>query len=453
MKSINPMNGNLLKEYQKHSNEEISNLIDQSHSAFLDWRESSFSSRSKVLIKTREVLLERKEKLAELIADEVGKPISEGVSEIEKCSWVCEYYAKNAESFLSPRNVDTEYTQSEIHFSPIGSVLAVMPWNYPFWQVFRFLAPTLMAGNTALLKHASNVTGCALEIEKILRDSGLPKYTFISLLADKDQIENVIENPKVRAVTLTGSTGAGKSVAKIAGANLKKTVLELGGSDAYIILSDANIEEAAKLCTQSRLLNAGQSCISAKRFIVMSDVHDLFVERLKTEMEAKKMGHPKDSETDLGPMARVDLRDELHNQVEASLSQGAKCILGGEIPEREGAFYPPTILTEVSKGMPAYSEELFGPVASVIRVESLDEAVSVANDTSFGLGSGIFTKNTSLALKTASEKIDAGACFINDFVKSDPRLPFGGVKESGYGRELAQFGIHEFVNIKTVCIK
>ncbi len=453
MNSVNPMNGEVIKEYTKYSNEKISLLIDQCHDAFLTWRKSDFSKRSSVLLNVKDNLLKNKSQLADLMAQEMGKPLSEGVSEIEKCAWVCEYYAENSKQFLAPKSVETDYSKSEIHFSPIGTVLAVMPWNYPFWQVFRFLAPAIMAGNSALLKHASNVSGCALEIERILEESGIPKFTFVTLLADKEQIKEVVGNPKVRAVTLTGSTVAGKSVAETAGSYLKKTVLELGGSDGYIILDDANIVEAAKLCAKSRLLNNGQSCISAKRFIVMSTIYDAFLIELKKEMESKIMGDPKESSTDLGPMARTDLRDELHLQVKESIGKGAKCLLGGEIPEKMGAFYPPTILADVSREMPAYSEELFGPVASVIRVNSIDEAISVANDTSFGLGSAIFTQNTSLALEIATSKIDAGACFINDFVKSDPRLPFGGVKESGYGRELAHFGIHEFVNVKTICIK
>ncbi len=331
-------------------------------------------------------------------------------------------------------------------------ILAVMPWNFPFWQVFRFAAPNLMAGNAGLLKHASNVQGCALAIEEVFRDAGFPEGLFKTLLIPGSRVDPVIEHPLVRGVTLTGSTPAGKAVASKAGEALKKTVLELGGSDPYVILEDADLESAAAVCATARLVNSGQSCIAAKRFIVVAGVREEFERRFVAAMAATKMGDPMEEDTVVGPQARADLRDELHDQVVRSIAAGARCILGGKIPEGPGAFYPPTVLTDVGPGMPAYSEELFGPVATLIPVENEEEALRVANDTSFGLGAAVFTRDVERGARIAREELEAGACFVNDFVRSDPRLPFGGVKESGYGRELSPFGILEFVNIKTVWV-
>jgi succinate-semialdehyde dehydrogenase/glutarate-semialdehyde dehydrogenase len=328
-----------------------------------------------------------------------------------------------------------------------------MPWNYPFWQVFRFAAPTIMAGNTAVLKHASNVSGCSLAIEELFREAGFPENVFRSLLANSSQVENIIKHRAIKAVSLTGSSSAGKSVAAIAGGVLKKCVLELGGSDPYVILQDADLENAAKICASGRLLNAGQSCIGAKRFIVEDEVYPYFLEHFTHEMNSAHFGDPTDSESTMGPLARKDLRDELHDQVTQSVKKGAEIIIGGEIPHREGAFYPPTILENVKPGMPAYNQELFGPVASVIKAKDEEEAIQIANDTDFGLGAAIFTKNKNKGERLAEYALDAGCCFVNDFVKSDPRLPFGGIKTSGYGRELSEQGIKEFVNIKTVVVK
>ncbi|MCI5071538.1 NAD-dependent succinate-semialdehyde dehydrogenase [bacterium] len=454
MQSINPLNGDAIKSYEEFSDEKIEEIINTGHDQFLKWREVTLDQRCQMLFKVKERLLADKNKLAHLMTDEMGKTIAEGEAEIEKCAWVCEYYASRAKEFLKPLTVKTEFSSSEVYFSPIGLVLAIMPWNYPFWQVFRFAVPNLVAGNVAVLKHASNVSGCALAIEKIFKEAGYDEGCFKTLLVSSKKIKKIIENQKVRAVTLTGSTKAGKAVAELAGKNLKKTVLELGGSDPYIILNDADLDLAVKKSTESRLLNTGQSCIAAKRLIVMAEVYDEFMAKLKQEMSHKKMGDPKKQDTDIGPMARYDLRDELHKQVQESIEQGAQCILGGKIDSsNKGAFYPPTILTDVKKGMTAYSEELFGPVITVIKVNSVDEAINIANDSAYGLGSAIFSENIERAKTIATQKIDAGACFINDFVKSDPRLPFGGVKESGYGRELSEFGIREFMNKKTVCIK
>lgn len=452
MKSTNPATGKLIKDYEPASQTEVEKIIEASHKASKDWRKTTFEERSKLLRKAAGVLRDHSEHYAGLMTQEMGKIRKEAESEIEKCAWVCEYYADHAEEFLAREDIKTEMSQSFVTFQPIGPVLAVMPWNFPFWQVFRFAAPALMAGNTGLLKHASNVSACALAIEEVFHRAGVPKDCFRTLLIPSKDVEAVIRHELVRAVTLTGSVPAGRAVAKVAGEALKKTVLELGGSDPYLILEDADLELAAEKCTQSRLLNAGQSCIAAKRFLVHDSVFDEFLEKFKNRMSQAKLGDPEQDETCLGPQASSELRDELHKQVQESIRKGAKCILGGEIPDKDGAFYPATILTEVAPGMPAYDEELFGPVASVIRVSSVEEAIRIANDSDFGLGGGIFSKNEERALELATMEMDTGFCAINDFVKSDPRLPFGGVKDSGYGRELSYFGIREFVNIKTVTL-
>jgi succinate-semialdehyde dehydrogenase/glutarate-semialdehyde dehydrogenase len=402
--------------------------------------------------KAAAILRERAREFGELMTAEMGKPVAGGVAEAEKCAWVCDYYADNAEEFLADQEVETDASRSFVTFQPIGVVLAVMPWNFPFWQVFRFAAPNLMAGNAGVLKHASNVPGCALAIEEVFRGAGFPDGLFRTLLVPGSRVDSIIENPLVRAVTLTGSTPAGRAVAEKAGEQLKKTVLELGGSDPYLILEDADLDAAAATCATARLINSGQSCIAAKRFLVVEAVREEFEERFVAAMAATKMGDPMEEDTVVGPQARGDLRDELHDQVKRSVASGARCLLGGEIPEGPGAFYPPTVLTDVRPGMPAYSEELFGPVASVIPVKGEAEAIRVANDSVFGLGAAVFTRDEERGTRIAREELEAGACFVNAFVRSEPRLPFGGVKESGYGRELAPFGILEFVNIKTVWV-
>lgn len=399
------------------------------------------------------LLKSRKEELARLMALEMGKVMKEGIAEIEKCAWACEYYAQNAESMLENETIETQYSRSFVSYQPLGTILAVMPWNFPFWQVFRFLAPTLMAGNTAVLKHASNVPGCAMAIEELFREAGFPENVFRTLLVGSKLVENVIRHPAIKAVSLTGSTPAGRSVAAIAGSELKKCVLELGGSDPYIILKDAELEKSAKICATGRLLNAGQSCIGAKRFIVVDEIYFEFLEYFTDEMNQVVFGDPFHPETTMGPLAKKDLRDELHQKVVNSVKSGAEIVLGGEIPNRKGAFYPPTILENVKPGMPAYDEELFGPVASVIRVKDEAEAIKVANDTEFGLGAAVFTRDLKKGENIAEKQLEAGCCFVNDFVKSDPRLPFGGVKTSGYGRELSVNGIKEFMNVKTVVVK
>lgn len=453
MKSINPFTNKIIDTYKSHSDSEVKRIVKEVDQAFQSWKTTSFQERKNYLLKLEAQLLKEQEELADLMVAEMGKVKREALGEIKKCAWVCRYYAENGAGFLQNETIKTESSESYVSFQPIGTVLAVMPWNFPFWQVFRFLAPALMAGNTGVLKHASNVQGVSLAIEKLVENAGLPKNVFRSLLIEGKSVKAVIENPKIKAVTLTGSTPAGKSVAQTAGSVLKKTVLELGGSDPYLILPDAHIEEAAKRCVSARLLNAGQSCIGAKRFIVHEQVYNAFRDAFVGLMEAAKYGDPMDDANSIGPMARIDLRDELHGQVGGSVVKGAKILCGGFIPDHEAAFYPPTVLEDVKPGMPAYEEELFGPVASLIKVSSEEEAVRIANDTIFGLGAAVFTSNIEKGKQLAEKGLQAGCVFVNDFVKSDPRLPFGGIKESGYGRELSVFGIREFVNIKTVVVK
>ncbi|MBC8399953.1 MAG: NAD-dependent succinate-semialdehyde dehydrogenase [Candidatus Marinimicrobia bacterium] len=452
LQSINPATGELISEYHEMSVPEWEKVLSQVQIDFEQWRRTDFTIRSKKMHRAADVLRENKQPLGELITNEMGKPLTEAMAEVEKCAWVCDYYADKAATFLAAEDVSTEMYRSYVAFQPLGIVLAIMPWNFPFWQVFRFAAPGLMAGNGAVLKHSSNVSGCALAIEEIFREAGFPVNLFRTLLIGSGQVRAVIDHSLVKAVTLTGSTPAGKAVAARAGSTLKKTVLELGGSDPYIILADADLEAAVEACVFARLLNCGQSCIAAKRFIVVADVADRFEELVLEKMRAKSMGDPM-MKVDLGPMARSDLRDELHQQVTRSVESGAVLLLGGKIPSGPGAYYPPTVLTCVTPGMPAFDEELFGPVAAIIRAGDEAEAIALANKSDFGLGAAVFTCDVEKGQRIAEQELEAGCCFVNDFVRSDPRLPFGGVKMSGYGRELAQFGIREFVNIKTVCIK
>ncbi|SEA36881.1 succinate-semialdehyde dehydrogenase / glutarate-semialdehyde dehydrogenase [Arachidicoccus rhizosphaerae] len=454
MESINPANNQILKKYKNDKQPAVQAKIDNAARVFPYWRKTSYSSRANLLKKTANVLLNNKEQLAKLMALEMGKPLKEGVGEIEKCAWVCNYYAKNGAGFLKDLPVETDAASSYISYQPIGTILAVMPWNFPFWQVFRFIAPSIFAGNCGLLKHASNVPGCAIAIEKAMLEAGFPAGVFQTLLIDSKQVAKVLEAPSVRAVTLTGSTAAGQQVAAKAASLIKKSVLELGGSDPYLILKNADLELAATVCANSRLINNGQSCIAAKRFIVDRSVAEKFTQLLKEKMSSKVMGDPLDPHTDLGPMSRIDLRDELHELVLQNKKAGAQVLLGGELPEqsKNNAFYPPTILYNVKKSMSAYTEEIFGPVASIILAADTQDAIAIANDTSFGLGAAVFTKSKREGERIAREELDAGACFVNSLVKSDPRLPFGGVKMSGYGRELGLHGIHEFVNIKTVYV-
>lgn len=452
LESIDPTTGAVIETYPEMTTSEVGQIIDACHQAHLAWRQTDFEQRASRLDDAAALLRDRRESLAQLMTREMGKPIVQSRAEIDKCAWVCRYYAENAQGFLAPDLVETDASRSFVAFEPLGAVLAVMPWNFPFWQVFRFAAPALMAGNTGILKHASNVQGCALAIEEIFRDAGYPENAFRTLLIGSSLVESAVLHPMIKAVTLTGSTPAGQTVAAQAGAVLKKTVMELGGSDPYLILEDADLDAAVESCVDGRLLNTGQSCIAAKRFIVPRAICPDFETRCVDLMAASNLDDPMDESCDLGPMARTDLRDELHDQVIRSLEQGARCLLGGEIPRGPGAFYPATVLTDVRAGMPAYVEELFGPVAAIIPVADEEEAIRVANDTAFGLGAAVFTRDVERGEEIATHRLEAGSCFVNAFVKSDPRLPFGGIKGSGYGRELGPYGIREFVNIKTVYI-
>jgi succinate-semialdehyde dehydrogenase/glutarate-semialdehyde dehydrogenase len=451
MQSINPATGEVVADHPAHQLDEVERFIEQTHRGFRDWSGVGFPERSTVLMRAAELLEERSGELAALMAMEMGKPVTAGIGEARKCAWVCRHYSEHAEDYLRPVPVETETARSYVVYEPLGVILAVMTWNFPLWQVFRFAAPALMAGNAGLLKHASNVSGCALAIEDIFRSAGLPDGLFRTLLIPSSRVEPVIAHPLVRAVTLTGSGPAGSAVAMTAGRYLKKTVLELGGSDPYLVLDDADLDLAGATCASSRLINSGQSCIAAKRFIVDRSVSGEFAEKLVAAMGTARMGDPLDPETTVGPQARMDLRDDLHRQVEESLEAGARLAMGGIVPPGPGAFYPPTVLTAVEKGMPAFDEEVFGPVAAVIEVDGEDEAVEVANDSIFGLGAAVFTRDGDRG-ESVARRIEAGNVFVNSLVASDPRLPFGGIKQSGYGRELADLGIKEFMNAKTVVV-
>lgn len=453
IQSINPASLEVIAAYEEHSEEEVENILERAKDAQIGWEGSSMSDRTSVMNKVAHLLEEKKASLSKMMTSEMGKPIKEARAEVDKCIWVCKYYAEHAESFLADEHIATEGRESFIAYRPLGVLLAVMPWNFPLWQVFRFAVPALMAGNAIVLKHASNTTGCALAIEALFHESGIPEDVFRSLKINRDKVSSIIQNPIVKGVTLTGSTGAGKAIAEEAGRQLKKTVLELGGSDPYIILEDADLDIALEACVTSRMINSGQSCIAAKRFIVHQAVYNDFIERFTDKVKAIKMGDPMDEDMDIGPQAREDLRDDLHEQVQKSISAGAECLTGGHIPDQKGAWYPPTVLIDVRKGSPAYDEELFGPVAAIIRAEDEDHALEIANDTVFGLGAAVFTRDLQRGRYIASTRLAAGCCFVNEFVKSDPRLPFGGIKQSGYGRELSFLGIREFVNAKTVYIK
>jgi len=450
--TINPATEETIENYEPFTNRETEQIIENNAARQKEWKFKTFEERAEVVQNMAAELKKRKDEFAELMANEMGKPLAQGISEIEKCAWVCDFYAEHAGQFLADEVIETDAQTSYINYNPLGVVLAVMPWNYPFWQVFRFIAPALMAGNTGLLKHAPNVTGCALAIEDVIKEAAGHGNLLDTLLIEVEQAEAVIKNDHVKAVTLTGSTRAGSAVASKAGAEIKKTVLELGGSDPYLILEDADLNKAVPICTSTRYKNAGQSCIAAKRFVVTEPVYDEFVERFVEISKQQVLGDPKDDKTDIGPQARLDLRDELHKQVQASIDKGAKCLLGGQIPERKGFYYPATVLTNLKPGMPAYDEELFGPVASIIKVKDTNDAIKVANDSNYGLGAAVFTEDLEKGELIAAEQLEAGCCFVNEGVKSDPRLPFGGIKKSGYGRELSEHGIREFTNIKTVYV-
>jgi len=451
IQSINPATGEILESFKETSGQELDRILMGAHAAFLQWREVPFARRAQRMREAAQILRTRRAEYARTMTLEMGKPIVQGEAEVDKCAWVCEYYADHAEAFLAEQPRETEASRSYVRFDPLGPVLAVMPWNFPFWQVFRFAAPALMAGNAGILKHASNVPRSALAIQEVFREAGFPRGLFSTVLVGSSAVAGLIADPRIVAVTLTGSELAGSKVAEQAGHALKKTVLELGGSDPFIVLADADIGAAARTAADARLINSGQSCIAAKRFIVVEPVADQFLDRFLDELRSRRMGDPLVRGTQVGPQARIDLRDLLHEQVAESVKRGAKLLLGGEVPAGKGAFYPPTLLAAVDKGMPAFDEETFGPVAAVIRAKDEADAVRLANDSTFGLGASLWTEDRVRAERLAAQ-IEAGSVFVNGVVKSDPRLPFGGIKRSGYGRELSEYGIREFVNVKSVWI-
>ena len=452
MKSINPANNQLIHEFTGHNPAEVETIIASSNEAWLSWRQTTFAERAKLMLRAADVLQENKETYAGLITAEMGKLIMEARAEIDKCTLVCRFYAENAEKMLADEEIETDYSRSFVAFQPLGVVLAVMPWNYPFWQVLRFAAPALMAGNGAVLKHASNVFGSALKIEEVFAKAGFPENLFKTLLIPSGQVADVIKNPLIKAVTLTGSEPAGSKVAELAGKELKKSVLELGGSDPFLVMEDADLNLCATTSIKARTGNCGQTCIAAKRFIVVESVVKDFEAQQKQIMESLVIGDPAEESTQLAPMARPDLADELHAQVEKSIAMGARLVTGGKKLDRPGSYYSPTILADVKKGMPVYDEETFGPVSAIITVKDEAEAIEVANDSRYGLGGSVWTRDTARGERIARQ-IETGTVVVNNMTVSNPSLPFGGIKKSGYGRELADYGIKEFCNIKTICIQ
>jgi succinate-semialdehyde dehydrogenase/glutarate-semialdehyde dehydrogenase len=447
--TTNPATGKTIRTFEPFSAQRLDSCLAQAAAAARAHRRTSFSDRAQRMLRTAEILETEKRKLGELMTIEMGKPIAAAVAEAEKCATACRYYAASAERFLADQQVQTEGGRSWVAFQPIGVVLAIMPWNFPFWQVFRFAAPALMAGNVGILKHASNVPQCALAIEEIFRRAGFPDGVFQTLLIGTDLVEGVITDPRVAAVTLTGSEGAGRAVAGTAGRSLKKSVIELGGSDPFVVMPSVDLDAAVSTAVTARMINNGQSCIAAKRFIVHADIYARFVEQFVSRVSSLRIGDPMDEQTQLGPLATAAIRDELDTQVKASVAQGAKVLTGGKRLDRAGYFYAPTVLADIPPESPAARDELFGPVASVFRAKDLAEAIALANGTSFGLGASAWTRDKDEQTRFIDE-IESGLLFINGMVVSDARLPFGGVKNSGFGRELGEFGIREFVNIKTV---
>lgn len=452
MKSVNPSTNQCIREFKEHTRDEVSRILTRVQQDWLTWKGRSFSDRAKPLRAAAQLLIEERDECASLITEEMGKVKKEARAEVEKCALACRFFADSAENLLQDEIVETAYARSLVTFEPIGVILAIMPWNFPFWQAFRFIAPALMAGNAGVLKPASNVFGTALKIEDILQRAGFPENLFRSLIISSGQVEEVIQHPVVRAVTLTGSEGAGRQVAAAAGKMLKKSVLELGGSDPFLVMEDADLDESVRVSVLARTMNAGQVCISAKRFIVHEKVAEEFEARQKQAFESLKVGDPSNDTTQMGPMARPDLLDELHAQVERSIHMGARRVTGGYRLDRPGNYYAPTILADVKKGMPVWDEETFGPVAAITVVTDEQEAVAAANDTPFGLGASVWTKDAARGERIA-RRIDSGMVFVNAMTASHPGLPFGGTKSSGYGRECSQYGIKEFVNIKTLCIQ
>ena len=451
IQSLNPATEEVIASFEEFSADKTQTILDATAKSWPEWSIKSFSERKACLKKAAEILRKKAPELAEIMALEMGKPVRQGEGEVLKCATVCDYYADEGESMLAPEPVEGAGRRAFIKFEPLGTVLTVMPWNFPFWQVFRIAAPSLMAGNSMVLKHASNVPQCALAIEQIFKDAGFPENLFRTLLIGARQVESVLDHDSVFAVSLTGSEPAGRKVASAAGARLKKSVMELGGSDPFIVLSDADLDEAAKIATLSRCGNTGQTCIAAKRFIVQDEVYDDFVAKLSENMSKLIVGNPLDQKTDMGPMSSGPLRQELQEQVNRCVEAGGKVLIGGTIPDSPGYYYPPTIITDIPTNADVCKEELFGPVALVFRVSSVDEAVSLANDTPFGLGGSIWSKDEDAAVEIAAE-VRTGCMFINSLVRSDVHLPFGGIGNSGYGRELGKHGIRAFVNVKPICI-
>ncbi len=451
MQSINPATEEVLATFEEFSPQRIDATLEQAQQAFQQWRERSFAERARLLRAAARVLRDQSARWAGLITAEMGKPIVEAEAEIAKCAWNCDYFADEGERFLGSIVIPTNARESYVSFEPLGVILAIMPWNFPFWQVFRFAAPALMAGNTAVLKHASNVPQCALAIEEVLRQAGFPEGVFRTLLIPGSAVEQVIGDPRVAAVSLTGSTDTGRRVASAAGRFIKKQVLELGGSDPFIVLADADVEAAAQMAARARNQNTGQSCIAAKRFFVEEAVAARFTEQFVAAVKALRVGNPAERETNIGPLARADLREALARQVEASVNLGARVLTGGAKLDGKGYYYAPTVLDRVDESMPVLREETFGPAAAVVRVRDAEEAIARANDTRYGLGANLWTQDIDRA-RVLARRIEAGSVFINGMVASDPRLPFGGVKESGYGRELGEFGIREFTNVQTVWV-
>lgn len=450
--SINPASGALIAEYPDWGWQQIEPIIGKADQAYRQWSQYRIEQRGERFMRLAGLLLEQKAELAHLMAQEMGKPLRQGIAEIEKCAWVCRHYAEHSRGYLQTRSIDTGAQQSLVCFQPLGIIFLVMPWNFPFWQVFRAAVPAMMAGNAILLKHASNVFGCALAIERLFQQAAFPENSFRTLLTGSHSAAQILAHRAVRGVSLTGSEGAGRAVAMEAARNLKKSVLELGGSDPYVVLEDADLDATVSSCATARMLNGGQVCIAAKRFIVVEAVREEFERKLLAQMGSYVMGDPLDAATNFGPMAKASLRDELHQQVLRSIEQGAKLRLGGVVPPQAGAWYPPTILSDVTPGMAAFDEELFGPVSVIVTARDELHAIELANQTRFGLGAAVFTQDIDKGRRIARDQLEAGATAVNGFVKSDPRLPFGGIKDSGYGREIGEFGILEFVNIKTVVI-
>ena len=449
--SINPATGETLREFSALTSQQIEQKLQLAASTFRTYRRTSFADRSRMMIRAAEILESEKHEFGRMMTTEMGKPVKSAIGEAEKCAWVCRYYAENAERHLADQIVETTAKKSYVRFQPLGPILAVMPWNFPFWQVFRFAAPALMAGNVGLLKHSSNVPQSALAIEEIFRRAGFPEGAFQTLLIGSDAVEGILNDARVMAATLTGSEPAGRSVASIAGKQIKKTVLELGGSDPFIVMPSADFDTAVTTAVKARTINNGQSCIAAKRFIVADEIYNHFEERFVSEMKALRVGDPMDESTDIGPLATPQILDDLVVQVQKAVTAGARVLTGGRKLDRPGNFYEPTVLVDIVPASAVSCEEIFGPVAMLFRAYDIDDAIHMANSTPFGLGSSVWTNDANEQARFI-EEIEAGCVFVNGMVASDPRLPFGGVKHSGYGRELAEFGIREFVNIKTVWI-